>query len=97
MLRRSLIAKSAEKHPRRIEAIPCKIKNTPTIAAMAIMLASGFKNIKPTTASTTPSAVNQPHPRTPSRCRSKELTNLVMPEKSSHMPKINGSVNAVNH
>ena len=68
------------------------------MTAMAAMLASGFrKDRNPTTASKMPRAVNQPHPRTPKRCKSNELTNLVMPEKISHMPKTTGSVSTVNH
>ena len=81
-----------------MDTIPCRIRNMPTTVVMATRLAMGDRNEKkPAHASRTPVAVNQPQPRTPRRCRSKEFTNLVMPEKISHIPKMNGRVSAVNH
>ena len=73
--------------------MPCRIKIRPTILPRVIAPATGFiKETNPTTLNTIPRAKNQPHPETPKAFRSKELTILEIPENSSHMPKIKGSV-----
>ena len=74
------------------------MRKTPITHPIAAMLANGCKNDKkPTTVNTMPSAVNQPHPETPNLCSSNEFANFEIPEKISHIPNINGRVNAVNH
>lgn len=70
---------------------------TPTVTERATALTMGVENeMNPTTVRRTPRAVNQPQPRTPRYLRSKELTNFDIPVKMSHIPKMNGSVMAVN-
>ena len=80
-----------------MDVMPCKMSRMPTKALRTNRFAMGFKNEKkPTSANRMPQAVNQPHPRTPNRLSSKEFTNLLMPENSSHMPAMKGKESRVN-
>ena len=79
-----------------MEDSPWRISRAPARMLRVRAPATGSRKEKnPPNASRTPSAVNQPQPRTPRRRKSKELTNLETPENSSHMPKMKGSDRAV--
>ena len=63
---------------------------------MAIRSETGSRKArKPASASSAPMAVHHPQPRMPRARKSKELTNLLMPENSSHMPKMYGRDSSV--
>lgn len=77
-------------------ATPSQINKNPARKLSVTRSAIGSEIEKnPTIVSSTPSAVNHPQPLTPNLCNSKEFTNWLMPENSSHTLKINGSDNRV--
>ena len=81
-----------------IVLIPSSTNTRPTVTPMATTLIQGsIMQTNPPTISRMPIANTQPHARTPKAFRSNALTNLDMPENSSHIVNRNGSDSIVNH